>query len=200
MRESQVLPRARTMRASSRRGEAGELLIETLLTVLLMATVIVGGSYMLATAVKVSALHQDVVRTTDEAAVASEALARIPYLRCGGSGASAPSTVVGASPPTVANYQQLLSSTYTAPSGISATIKVNSIGFLHGVAATDTTAAFDPTCPAADLGAQKLTVTVVSSSGSNIGSSVVFVKRDDWCQDATGHDRLLGGAQPGQTC
>ena len=53
---------------------------------------------------------------------------------------------------------------------------------------------------AIDNGTQKLTVTVISTSGSNIGSSVVFVKRDDWCQDVTGHDRLIGGAQPGQTC
>lgn len=177
-------PRAPRRFRSRTGSQAGELLIETLLTVLLLGSVIATGTMMLLTTVRASMTHQAVTRSSNEATVASEYLERVPYLPCGGTPA-----------PTATNYEASMASgatPYVAPQGLNLSLSVVAVTYLSSSSSAN--AVFQSSCPASDEGAQKLVVRV-EGQGANgpISVRVVFVKRDDRCLG-------LADVQPGQTC
>lgn len=170
------------------RSQRGELLIETIAGLLILALVVVAGLVGLAVILRVTARHQAVVRTSNESTVAAEFVDRLPYIPCTVSG--------GVSNPTAQDYQDAMAGAttpYVAPDGLTTLLTVRDVTYLES--ATAQTAKFVDDCPSTgDAGAQKLEVQVRAQTNTGqITNNVVFIKRDDQC---TG----LAGAVEGQTC
>lgn len=142
-----------------------------------MATVVVTGMFGLAVAIKASASHQGIVRTSNEAAIAAEHIEMLPYRPC-----------TSASSPTAATYQGDLGSVvgYNPQTGLEVKLDVEAIGFLQSATAANPT--FASTCPVGgDQGLQRIVVRVDTIvDGRRLSGTVPFIKRDERCGTSAG--------------
>lgn len=181
-RSAHVVARTRALRRLDR-GQAGDMLIEVLVAVVIMAIVVVTGLMALGVGVQASATHQAIVRSSAEAAIAAEHVEQLEYVPC-----------TAATPPTAASYQAalstLLQNPYVAQPSLS--LELVNLQFLQDSSASPPT--FGP-CPAEDQGLQRLVVrvTTVDGAGRSVTGSIPFLKRNTHC---AGVPTTLGG----QTC
>lgn len=134
-----------------RRREAGETLVELVLTVTIMSIAVVSVAGALATGVRMSDLH----RKYATAGAAVRALAEALYASVTGSGGYLDDICDG---DPVGAYQSELASIYTPPANFQAS--VTQVRFWHPDGATGS---FESGCP--DVGVQLLTVQVASVDG-----------------------------------
>ena len=158
--------------AAWRRGEAGETLIELIVTIVIMGSAILAILGGVVTMVITSASHRGSVRSGNEAATVAELIASedTPYQPC---------TTAGPAPSYDAVFGPGSSYANSAPGDytVALTPAATPVLFLDDKHATTPT--FDATCPAAgDQGTQQMTVTVTAGgSGRHSKESVTFVKR-----------------------
>jgi len=174
--------------AGRRRSQRGELLIESVASLMVLSLVVVAGLVGMLTIVRASATHQGKVRTSNESTIAAEYVDRIAYRPCAKAG--------GVSTPKASTYQSDMgtgASPYVSPDGLTTLLTVQEVQYL--ASSTSATASFVADCPAAgDQGAQRLTVKVTAQTTTGtVSSRMVFIKRNDSCDG-------LSEAVEGQTC
>lgn len=161
-----LAPRSGTRPAlGDQRGQAGETLIELMVTSVLMGVAIVALVTGLLNTVIASDSHRRMTRSGNEAVRLSEAVIAAPYQRC------------TATPDPATQYATVFASvggTIAAPTGY--TYSIVSVQFLQDKTAS--TPVFGTTCPASDQGAQRVEVAVTSTGRSTARESVIVVKRD----------------------
>lgn len=171
--------RVRNLRTA---GQAGDMLIEVLIAVAVMATVVVTGIMALGLGIKASATHQSIVRSSAEAAIAAEHIEQLDYVPCD-----------AATPPTAAQYQAALatlSNPYLAQPHL--TLQLLDLEFLQDAEASPPVFG---ACPGVDQGVQRVVarVTTTDGAGHPISGRVPFLKRDARCIGVT-------TTVAGQTC
>lgn len=170
------------------RSQRGEMLVESIASLIVLSLVVIAGLFGLFTIVRASSTHQAKVRTSNESTIAAEYVDRIPYRACAKPG--------GVSTPKASTYQADMgagSSPYVTPDGLTTLLTVKEVQYL--ASSTNGTASFVNDCPdAGDQGAQRLTVKVTAQTTTGtVSSQMVFIKRNDSCDG-------LSGAVEGQTC
>jgi type II secretory pathway pseudopilin PulG len=141
----------RFLGSRGRRREAGETLVELVLTVAIMSIAIVSVAGALATGVRVSDIH----RKHATAGAAVRALAEALHASVAGPGGYL-EDICDADP--VGAYQSRVDSIYTAPADFQAS--VTQVRFWHP---NGSTGSFETGCP--DVGVQLLTLQVASVDG-----------------------------------
>lgn len=138
-------------------GERGETLIELMATIVLMGIAIVALVTSLLGAMSLTRFQSRNVNAASGTIVAAESIRTAPYVAC------APVGSYDAALPTVR--------------GLS--LQVESIAYLHDQSAA--AASWDNGCPAADQGAQQITVKATANGNTNVSKTLTFVKRNTTC-------------------
>lgn len=171
------LPKARfrsaAMRRARRRGQRGELLIESLFTVAILGIIGTAALTALSTLLVSALLNQRIVSAGTAAAEFAEALERVPYVACATTDSYRASIPANAP---VTDAIAALSGKYN--------LEIVSMKYLQSSAPGATTAAFAASCPGTDQGAQQIEVVVTSTSTESHTrgrTRLVFTKRDARC-------------------
>jgi len=151
-----------------RRDQRGETLLETIITVMLMATWLTAVVLLTSALLTSVWVHKRVIQAGNAATTIAEALDQVDYQACGASFS-------------VANYR-------SRPAVQSAIARIGdgwkpptiAVEFLQ-TAETSTTHAAFAACPGIDQGVQRVTVTVESSGSRTAKARVVLIKRNDRC-------------------
>lgn len=155
------------------RGQRGELLIESMITVALLGVLGTAALTALATLLMSALLNQRIVAAGSAASDFSEALERVPYISCA---TAASYRVNNANNAPVIDSLAALSGKYT--------VEIESVKYLQSVAPTASSAVFSTTCPSPDRGIQQFAIKVTSlntDSETRGATRLVFTKRDETC-------------------
>ncbi|MCB0977559.1 MAG: hypothetical protein KDB02_08885 [Acidimicrobiales bacterium] len=148
------------------RDEAGETLIETVMSLLLIATVVMAVIFSLFTVMRSTRAHRKIVRSGNESVAVAEQLHQVPYLPCGGS--------------------------VTPLDGYQNDVELNVPGFEADIIDVrflkDGNASLPPggdsfqtTCPTTDQGVQELTVVLHPTTDTGVAQRLAFYKRANEC-------------------
>lgn len=165
------------------RDQRGELLIETMITVVLLGACIVTALAALFSLSASSLLNQRVVRSGNEVGIVAEAFDRARYIPCA----------------TTASYRQNIADNQpitdaVAGLGSKYTLTVVSVEYLQSKASD--TANFTDTCTT-DQGAQRITIRVSSTATDQVvNSKLTFTKRDNRCPDDAVRPAEIVDGQP----
>ncbi|MCO5322455.1 MAG: hypothetical protein M9922_13755 [Microthrixaceae bacterium] len=157
------------------RTQAGEILIETLITVLLLAIGVVALIGALLATIKNTAINEQFIRSGNEVTSMAEILDVVPYRNCA----------------TRTQYTNDLAAAYSEPNGYDGEILVTGVEYLDDAQAS--TPAWNSGPCTNDQGLQRLTLQVRRSGGLEIGSKLTVVKRDNVCDPAL-------SPEPGEVC
>lgn len=161
----------RSRRSGHRRGQGGELLLETLVSIVIMSTVIIGGLFFAAAFTTASALQRQRVTTTNEVAVAAEAVERLVYRPCTASANKA------------AHVNALAADfalEYVPPNGYTSTLTVTDVAYVNAGSSVTWRSDCEVSGVKRDNGAQRVTVKVTNNS-TGVNNDVTFTKRDNRC-------------------
>lgn len=172
---------AESRRRSTVRGQGGEILIETLLTVAILGITFVAFLSLLLTVTAASASSYRMTRAGNAATTIGENLERAAYQPC----ALTSNAVYGAALDAAAVDA---ASTYAS----SFTAAITKIEYLSVTGPSTTVASYGTSCTPSDYGIQRITIAVTSKGSPR--AVLVFSKRDDRCSGYTTPTFL------GQTC
>lgn len=153
------------------RGQRGELLVETLLSLFFLTTVLVAVVGLLFTTILSSSTQRGVVGATNEATTVAEQIDRAVYLPCG------TGTPVD----------------YSAALGIAAAGYTSYIDLVEYQNSTAGSSSYGTSCPAGgDQGTQRITVRVAADEAPNPEGTITLVKRDQTCPGGLGTQVMAG--------
>lgn len=169
---------------TERRGESGETLLETIVTVALLGTVVLGIVGALTTSIVVADRGRRSSRAFVEATTRAEAYLdpSVTYVPC-----------TPAANPDAAHPVTYSPTLPALPTGYTSTYKVDYLKVLPAASTTPQTADFQAGCPATDQGIQRITITVTAGS-TNASRTVVVLKRDVRCSAAAAAQLASQGA------
>lgn len=201
------------------RGQRGELLIESLVSIAIMSSLFVAALTAFTTLFASTALNQRIARASNEATSVAEAIERVPYEPCAASTAYTTSRIVrlgGAVADTTApawlrtavspkvistdlgTDVDVNASVLDAIAGLSDRYALTVTKIEYLVSSTAMSSSFQSSCPGAgDQGVQRLTLRVASSGPDHpIATEVVFTKRNQTCPEAALRPAEIVDGQP----
>lgn len=154
--------------SAGKRSEAGETLIETVMSLLLIATVVMAVIFSLLTVMKTTRAHRQLVRAGNESVTVAEQLQRVAYKPC------------GSSPAPLNAYRNLV--TFSVD-GYDA--EITQVHFLKSRASTTPPGgdSFQGSCPATDQGVQELEVVLTPTTNTGVAQKLTFYKRANECPE-----------------
>lgn len=154
-------------------GQSGETLIETLVTLMLLATVVTAFITLATTLTVSTGAHRDTVQASNIATSIAEQLDKVPYAACGSSFAVGQYT----GSPEVQSVTTGLSPKWATPA-----ITVEFLGSYQQSPTTGATSAGFGACPpGGDAGVQRFRIRVQTADARASGATVTLVKRNDRC-------------------
>lgn len=145
--------------------QRGEILIETLITLVILIVSVLGLMGSVAMAVMQSGVNEQFVRSGNEVTSVAEVLDAAPYEPCGSR----------------EHYNAELDAVYTQVPGYRGEVVVAGVEYLQSATAATPVWLSSPPSPCDDQGLQRITIEVRSERGPEVGSRLVLVKRRNDC-------------------
>jgi prepilin-type N-terminal cleavage/methylation domain-containing protein len=169
-------PRARR----ARRSQAGVSLVELLIAISIMGVMLLALAGLIMASMASSATHRATVRAGTEATEVAERIDDLSYIPC----------------PYAQEVASLYGSAFDVSPGRLFDETLVSIQYLKDRSrSTADATAWQPSCPATDQGAQRITIRVTNRTSPTLSSELTLVKRDDRCPAGV-TDVLVDGATP----